>query len=96
MNSTNDGMSITDEAIAGAIAALLAQRAPTASICPSEAARRLAAPGTDWRPLMPAVRRVAAALAREGALRITQGEATIDPVQLEAGLRGPIRLRRPG
>lgn len=88
----------SDEAIAQAIEALLAARSPTASICPSDAARSLQrSQATDeWRPLMTAVRRVAATLARAGRLRITQGEAPVAPDDLDAGaVRGPIRLRRP-
>jgi hypothetical protein len=38
----------------------------------------------DWRPLMPEVRRVAAAL----GLRATQGGVRVDPLTA----RGPIRL----
>lgn len=83
----------TDDEIAQAIEALLASRAATSSICPSDAARSLRA--DEWRPLMPAVRRVAATLARAGRLRITQGERQIAPREVEDGtLRGPIRLRR--
>jgi hypothetical protein len=57
------------------------------SVCPSEVARALA---DDWRPLMDDVREEAAALADAGALRVTQGEETVDA----RSARGPIRLRR--
>jgi Protein of unknown function (DUF3253) len=57
------------------------------SICPSEVARGLA---EDWRPLMPAVREQAGALADAGELRVTQRERDVDP----RTARGPIRLRR--
>ncbi len=84
----------TDEAIAQAIEALLSARAAGASICPSDAARSLRA--DKWRPLMPAIRRVAATLARQGRLRITQGEREVSVQEIDAQrLRGPIRLRRP-
>jgi hypothetical protein len=84
----------TDAEIAQAIEALLRSRAADASICPSEAARHLRADG--WRPLMPAVRRVAATLARAGRLRITQGAREVAPRELDGDtLRGPIRLRAP-
>jgi hypothetical protein len=76
----------TDAAIAAAILALLAARAGT--ICPSEAARALAA---DWRPLMADVRRVAADLARARRLVATQRGRPVDP----RAARGPIRLGRP-
>jgi hypothetical protein len=83
----------TDAAIAQAIEALLSARAVGASICPSDAARSLRA--DEWRPLMPAIRRVAATLARQGRLRITQGEREVSADQIdEQRLRGPIRLRR--
>lgn len=84
----------TDDEIAQAIDALLRARPAASSICPSEAARSLRA--DEWRPLMPAVRRVAATLTRAGRLRITQGERDVAPEEIEDGaLRGPIRLRRP-
>lgn len=83
----------TDDEIAQAIEALLRARAPTSSICPSDAARHLQA--DEWRPLMPAIRRVAATLARAGRLRITQGEHAVAPQAVEDdSVRGPIRLRR--
>jgi Protein of unknown function (DUF3253) len=81
----------TDEAVAGAILALTTARGPGRTICPSEAARAVAAGGDrDWRGLMPAVRRVAAALAAQGVLRITQRGEDVD---IRAA-RGPIRLER--
>jgi hypothetical protein len=84
----------TDADIAEAIEALLAARAASSSICPSEVARRLRA--DEWRSLMPAVRRVAATMAAAGRLRITQGEAAVLPqALLDGAVRGPIRLRRP-
>jgi hypothetical protein len=83
----------TDMAIAQAIEALLSARAPGASICPSDAVRSLRA--DEWRPLMPAIRRVAATLARQGRLRITQGGRAVSADEIDAQrLRGPIRLRR--
>ncbi|MFN3937409.1 MAG: DUF3253 domain-containing protein [Gemmobacter sp.] len=75
----------SDEAIRAAILSLTARRA--GSICPSEAARLLAA---DWRALMPAVRQVALAMARTGEIAVTQGGRPV-----EGAPRGPIRLRRP-
>lgn len=73
-----------------AILALLAKRGPDSSICPSDAARVVASP--DWRPAMPLVRSVAAELSRQGQVRITQGEVTIeDP----ANATGPLRYRQP-
>ena len=83
----------TDEEIAQAIEGLLRARAPTSSICPSDAARHLRT--DEWRPLMPAIRRVAATLARAGRLRMTQGGHAVDPQAVaDDRVRGPIRLRR--
>ncbi|MGR3469237.1 MAG: DUF3253 domain-containing protein [Shimia sp.] len=71
-----------DAAIAATLRALAAERGRAKTFCPSEAARRLNP--DDWRPLMPAVRRVAA----EIGLRATQGGTPVDPV----AACGPIRL----
>jgi hypothetical protein len=77
-----------DAAAQQAILELLAARAPGATICPSEAARRLAG-DDDFQPLMPRVRDAAQRLVERGAIEVTQrGE----PVEL-ATARGPIRLR---
>jgi hypothetical protein len=81
----------SDEAIVQAIQRVLSQRAPGASACPSEVARSLSA--DQWRPLMPAVRRVAATLALQGRLVITQRGVAVDPERvLDGGVRGPLRL----
>lgn len=73
--------------IRDAIRALTRERAPK-SICPSEAARRVAGEDGDWRSLMPAVRKTAGALAANGEIVITQRG---QPVDLSA-VRGPVRL----
>ena len=75
--------------IAGAIQALLAQRADDASICPSEVARAIG--GAHWRALMPEVRRIAGQLAVEGVVVLTQGDSVLDS---EVPPVGAIRLRR--
>src|SRR5438128_958261 len=67
---------------------LLDRRAPGKTICPSDAARALA--GSDFRPLMPAVRAAAADLVDAGEIEVTQRGEAIDV----AHARGPIRLRR--
>jgi hypothetical protein len=82
-------MSPDDAAIRQAILAVLAERTTGATACPSEAARRLD-PG-NWRALMPDVRRVAAALVREGRIGITQRGLAVDPETA----RGPVRLGPP-
>lgn len=77
--------------IATTIVAQLERRAPTASICPSEVARALAADEAEWRALMPAVRETAAAMRREGRLRITHRGMDVDDVDLH---RQTLRLSR--
>ncbi len=77
--------------IAHTIIALLQQRAPAASICPSDVARALAESETAWRALMQPVRDTAADLARAGTIIITQGNTRCDPDTIDVG---PIRLRR--
>ena len=72
-----------------AIAELLALRPPSSSICPSEAARRVAG-DTAWRDLLEPARRAARRLAHRGAVEITQRGRVVDP----ADFRGPIRVRR--
>jgi hypothetical protein len=74
-----------EEDIAAAIHALLADRADDASICPSEVARLLAP--NDWRPLMPHVRAVAFALARQAKLLVTQGSSVVAAGTLARGKR---------
>ncbi len=75
------GIADQDQSIADIIRALLYERAPDASICPSEVARQATQPGTDWRTLMPRVRAVASALAHHGTLSITRGEEMLQADQ---------------
>jgi len=84
-------LNASDERIAAAIFALLEARAADGTLCPSEAARALAGDEAAWRALMPEIRRVAAALALAGSLRVTQHGEEVDAL----GARGPIRLGRP-
>ena len=67
---------------------LLSQRAPGASICPSDAAR--AARPDDWRALMDEVRAAAGRLAARGGVEVTQGGQPVNIAQA----RGPVRIRR--
>jgi hypothetical protein len=82
---------LSTQRIVDAIVDLLDGRSAGSSICPSDAARRLAAGEEEWRALMPRVRKVAAALARQGVIRITRGVTALAPEQVD---EGPIRLRR--
>lgn len=75
--------------IADVILEFTGTRGPDKSICPSDAARRLAGSGGDWRTLMEDVRRVAGELAREGRIEVTQQGV---PVNIEEAV-GPVRLR---
>ena len=80
-----------DQAIAETILTLLASRAPSASICPSDVARALSSDERIWRAKMPAIRRVAAQLATDGRVKVTRGKVEVDA--LSKG--GPLRIRRP-
>lgn len=82
-------MTDTDRALADAITTLLDHRAEGATICPSEAARRVEPDA--WRDLMPDARRVASRLVDEGRVEMTQRGEVVDP----ATARGPVRLRYP-
>ena len=78
-----------DAALEAAILELLAERPMDASICPSEAARRVAG-AEDFRPLMEPARAAARRLVVRGQIEITQGGIRVEPSRA----RGPIRLRR--
>lgn len=77
-----------DAAVASAILTLTASRGADASICPSEAARQVAGEAR-WQVLLPAVRRVAVALAKEGRIEITRKGRAVDP----DAFKGVYRLR---
>lgn len=81
----------SETAIAAAILETVRARGPGRTACPSEVARALDPEADAWRDLMPAVRRVAGALVREGRLVVTRRGEPVDP---EAG-GGPIRLGLP-
>ena len=83
------GLLVTIRRVTSVIHALLRERDSGASICPSEVARALSP--ADWRPLMPRVREVAAALADRGEVSITQKGK---PVAARTA-RGPIRIALP-
>jgi hypothetical protein len=72
-----------------AMMALLRARGPDKTICPSEAARQVSP--NDWRALMDTTRAVAARLASEGRIEVTQQGQPIDL----SSARGPVRLRLP-
>lgn len=71
-----------------AILALLAARAGEATICPSEAARRLAGPEGDWRAEMDRVHAAVDALLAAGVIALTWKGAAMQK------RRGPYRIAR--
>ena len=81
-------MADVDTRLEQAIDALLDDRPPGATICPSEAARAVDPEG--WRELMPAARAAAGRLAAAGQVEVTQRGEVVDV----ATARGPVRVRR--
>ena len=76
----------SDQAIEATVLRLVEERGPDKSICPSEAARALAA---DWRGLLAPVRRAAVRLAAAGRIQVLRKGQPVDP----ESVRGVIRLR---
>ncbi|MFJ8825234.1 DUF3253 domain-containing protein [Streptomyces sp. NPDC102467] len=88
---THDSDRQTDQRLEQAIVELLERRAPTSSICPSDAARAVYAGEDDgWRALMEPARRAARRLATAGEVEITQGGRPVTSTEVH----GPIRIRR--
>jgi len=83
------GVCPIDESLEEAIRSLLLERELGASICPSEAARRVAG-DEDWQRLMEPARAAARRLVARGLIEVTQRGAVVDP----SNAKGPIRLRR--
>jgi hypothetical protein len=82
------GLKAPDGELESAIRDLLSNCPRTATICPSEAARRVDAEG--WRDLMEPARMAARRLVARGEVQIVQGGRVVDP----ATAKGPIRIRR--
>ena len=82
-------VSASQDRLARCIEQLLDARAPTSSICPSDAARAVDPDG--WRDLMDDARAAAGALAAQGRVQVTQRGEVVDV----ATARGPVRIRRP-
>ncbi|MET7437359.1 DUF3253 domain-containing protein [Streptomyces sp. NPDC004082] len=81
----------TERRLERAILDLLERRRPTATICPSDAARTVYEGEDDgWRELMEPARRAARRLVEAGEVEITQAGRPVDPETA----RGPIRIRR--
>jgi hypothetical protein len=87
------GLRRSDAELETALRELLATRAGSATVCPSEAARRVALKeGTEdgWRELMEPARMAARRLVARGEVQIVQGGRAVDP----STAKGPIRIRR--
>ena len=80
-----------DKALEAAIRTLLQARGAGKTICPSEAARAVAASDEQdvWQPLMEPARAAARRLVAAGEIVITQGGRVVDPSRA----KGAIRLR---
>jgi hypothetical protein len=79
----------TDRKLEEAIRTLLAARALSSTICPSDAARAVSPDA--WRELMEPARRAARRMVEAGEVDITQGGSVVDdPYRV----KGPIRIRR--
>ncbi len=83
------GLRPEDRDLEMAIVTLLNERAAGATICPSEAARRVAPDEASWRPLMERTRMAARRLHQVGRLEILQRGRAVDP----STAKGPVRLR---
>lgn len=79
-----------DLALEAGIRTLLAARARSATVCPSEAARLVDPEG--WEDLLEPARAAARRLVAAGEVEITQGGRVVDP----SSCKGPIRIRRSG
>lgn len=75
------------ELIRTALLELADARGSVKSFCPSEAARQVA---SDWRPMMPLVRQIAAELQADGRLDVLQRGMAVSAQRA----RCPIRLRK--
>jgi hypothetical protein len=79
-----------DRALEQTILTLLAGRGAGKTICPSEAARRVAGDAPEaWQPLIEPAREAARRLVAAGRIVITQRGQVVDPSRA----RGPIRLK---
>ena len=85
------GVTDVDRRLETTILDLLAQRARTSTICPSDAARAVGGDDEEtWRGLMEPARRAARRLVDRGEVVITQGGKVVDP----STAKGAIRIRR--
>lgn len=89
MTGTDDDTVV--ERLERVIVDLLQRRAPTSSICPSDAAREAyEGDGEGWRALMEPAREAAWRLAAAGEVEVTRGGRRVRRDEV----RGPVRIRR--
>lgn len=85
------GVTDVDRRLEATILDLLAQRARTSTICPSDAARAVGGDDEEtWRGLMEPARRAARRLLERGEVVITQGGKVVD----SSTAKGAIRIRK--
>lgn len=85
------GLNETDRCLEATIRELLCDRAAGATICPSDAARRVGMEkNMDWHELMEPARQAARRLVAAGEIEITQKGRVVEP----SSAKGPIRLRK--
>ena len=88
MTSETISFRASDDALADAILTLSRERGQDKTICPSEAARKLAGSNPDiWGAMMSQVRKVAISLAREGRVVIYRKGRAIAPDDLKGVYR---------
>jgi hypothetical protein len=86
-------MKVAPERIEETILALVEERGPGKTICPSEVARAIAGDKPDeWSRLMGPVRQVAVRLMKQGRIVIRRKGKTVDPDDF----RGVYRIAGPG
>jgi hypothetical protein len=83
------GVTAEDQRLEDVTLSLLAGRAGSSTICPSEVARAVGSE-ESWRALMEPARRAARRLVAAGEVEITQGGRVVDP----STAKGAIRIRR--
>lgn len=83
------GVTAENQLLEQTVLSQLADRAASATICPSEVARTV---GTEesWRSLMEPARRAARRLVAAGQVEIAQRGRVVDP----STAKGPVRIRR--
>lgn len=88
MSHQTQTTSIDTDVLSNTIMDLVRERGNEKTICPSEAARKLAGSDPDvWSAMMPHVRKVAIGLAREGRVVIYRKGKAIAPDDLKGVYR---------